>query len=198
MDNTTDVWQQYYQKALSRPHSSRTELAVSLNTSGLQVAVDCGCGTGSDIAFLSARGYQVHGFDVNSDSVSLCRERFAGDAQVSIFQAAFEDYAYPGSGVIIAHSSLFFADPASFEASWQAMASSLAAGGVFSGDFMGMEDSWATGYRTATAPMTRQQVTDLFAGFDIIQLHERNEQGITALGRTKQWHIFSVVAVKRS
>lgn len=196
MDNNTDVWQQYYQKALSRPHSARTELAVSLNTSGLQVAVDCGCGTGSDIAFLTERDYQVHGFDVNSDSVGLCRERFADDAQVSISQAAFEEYAYPRSGVMIAHSSLFFADPARFAATWKAMASSIVAGGVFSGDFMGMDDSWATGYRTATAPMTRQQVTELFSGFDIIELHERNEQGITALGRTKQWHILSVVAVK--
>lgn len=196
MDNT-DIWQQYYHKALSRAHSLRTELAVSLNTSGLKVAVDCGCGTGSDMAFLSARGYQVHGFDVNSDSVSLCRERFAGDGQVTVSQAAFEDYEYPAAGLMIAHSSLFFADPTRFASTRQAMASSLAVGGVFSGDFMGTDDSWASGYRSPTAPLTREQVTDLFASFDIIQLRERNEQGITALGRTKHWHMFSVVAIKR-
>lgn len=196
MDNT-DIWQQYYQKALSRAHSPRTERAVSLNTSGLNVAVDGGCGTGSDMAFLSARGYQVYGFDVHPDSVSLCRERFAGDGQVTVSQAAFEDYDYPACGLMIAHSSLFFADPTRFAATWQAMASSLAVGGVFSGDFMGTDDSWASGYRSPTAPLTREQVTDLFTGFDIIELHERNEQGITALGRTKHWHIFSVVAIKR-
>lgn len=195
--SNADIWQQYYEKALSRGHSPRTEMATSLNTSGLNVAVDCGCGTGSDMAFLSASGYQVHGFDVNPDSVSLCRKRFAGDGQVTVSQAAFEDYDYSTCGLMIAHSSLFFADPTRFAATWQAMASSLAVGGVFSGDFMGTDDSWASGYRSPTTPLTPAQVTKLFAGFDIIQLHERNEQGMTALGRNKHWHTFAVVAIKR-
>ncbi|MCW8348282.1 SAM-dependent methyltransferase, partial [Vibrio sp. ZSDZ65] len=49
MDKNTEIWRQYYDKALSRPHSKRTEFAVRLNESNLKVATDCGCGTGSDI-----------------------------------------------------------------------------------------------------------------------------------------------------
>ncbi len=49
MDDHSEIWRQYYRKALSKPHLKRTEFAIKLNESGLNVAIDCGCGTGSDI-----------------------------------------------------------------------------------------------------------------------------------------------------
>ncbi|EPW0993924.1 SAM-dependent methyltransferase, partial [Vibrio cholerae] len=30
MDKNTEIWRQYYEKALSRPHSKRTEFAAQL------------------------------------------------------------------------------------------------------------------------------------------------------------------------
>ena len=56
-----DVWQKYYQEVKNRKHLPRTEVAVRLNQSGLHVAVDCGCGTGSDIEFLAQNNYRVYG-----------------------------------------------------------------------------------------------------------------------------------------
>jgi len=35
-----------------------------LNNSGNKVAIDCGCGSGSDIEYLSNQHYQVYGFDI--------------------------------------------------------------------------------------------------------------------------------------
>jgi len=198
MDENTEIWQQYYEKALSRSHLPRTEFAVKLNASGLNIAIDCGCGTGSDIAFLDQQGYQVHGFDINPDSISICRDRFGNNPLIDISLASFEHFDYPQAGVITANSSLFFADPNLFDNTWQSMISSLQPDGVFAGDFMGVNDSWASGYRSPTAPLTKQQVVNLFENFDIIRFHERDERGQTALGKTKQWHIFSVVAIKRT
>lgn len=198
MDENRNVWRQFYEKSLKRPHSQRTEYSIALNESSCHVAIDCGCGAGSDIAYLISQGYQVHGFDLNPDCIAICNERFALDELVKISQASFENFAYPKSGAIIANSSLFFAEPTSFKKTWRSMISNLAIGGVFVGDFMGKHDSWASGYRSCTAPLTEQQVADLFLNFEIIKFHERNEFGKTSLGKTKKWHTYSVVAVKRA
>lgn len=84
MEDNTKIWREYYEQAISRPHLQRTELAVKLNQSRTRVAVDCGCGTGSDIQYLAQQGYQVHGFDVNSDATELCQARFVENALVEI------------------------------------------------------------------------------------------------------------------
>lgn len=197
MNENTEIWRQYYEKALNRKHSPRTEFAIKLNDSGVNVAIDCGCGTGSDIAYFEKQGYQVHGFDINPDSISICRDRFGNNALVDITRASFDNFDYPKSGVIVANSSLFFAEPEAFKKTWFSITSSLNVGGVFAGDFMGINDSWASGYRSSTMPLTKPQVTDLFVNFEVIRFHEHNEQGKTSLGKIKQWHTFSVIAVKR-
>ncbi len=71
-------------------------------------------------------------------------------------------------------------------------------GGVFAGDFMGYEDSWANQYRSPTTPLSSAEVNDLFEGFEIIRFHERDEKAKTALGKMKHWHTYSIVAIKRA
>lgn len=198
MDDNSATWREYYNKALSRSHATRTEFAVRLNESGLQVAVDCGCGAGSDIKYLASKGYQVNGFDNNSDSVSISHKRFANNSRIMISQASFEDFTYPDAGIVIANSSLYFADPSVLVDTWANIESSIVNGGVFAGDFMGINDSWAEGFRILTAPLTQSQIMDLFTNFDIIQLIERDGEGVTSMGKVKHWNTYSVVAVKRT
>ncbi len=198
MEKNADIWRQYYEKALTRKHKPRTELAVKLNTSNYKTATDCGCGTGSDIHYLSDLGYQVSGFDINEDALAICHERFADNALVEISHDSFEGYDYQNNGLVLANSSLYFAEPSEFQNTWIKISSSLAQGGVFAGDFMGVNDSWAAGYRSATNPMNKQQVLNLFDEFEIIEFHERDEKGRTAIGKIKHWHTFSVIAVKRA
>lgn len=198
MDENAEIWRQYYEKALSRPHSKRTEFAVRLNESNLKVATDCGCGTGSDIEYLVQQGYQVHGFDINPDSVAICRDRFGSMSLVDISASLFESFDYPKSGVVIANSSLFFADPNQFASTWSNIRSSIEIGGVFAGDFMGFKDSWANNYRSPTTSLSESEVKALFSDFEIVRFFERNETAKTSLGRMKHWHTYSVVAVKRT
>lgn len=195
-ENHSDTWRRFYEESLSRPHHSRTEFAVTLNRSSSRLATDCGCGTGSDIQYLSASGYQVHGFDGNTDSVAICRDRFGADDSVFLTRATFEEFVYPKVGIVIANSSLFFADPTRFQATWQRIASSIEKGGVFAGDFMGPKDDWASNYRSSTTPLTEKQVRALFSDFNIVRFHERDEKGTTAIGNQKHWHTYSLVAVK--
>jgi len=196
MDNNSDIWREYYQKALTRPHAKRTEFALSLNESSSKVAIDCGCGVGSDIDYMLQQGYQVHGFDINSDSIAICRDRFGGNPLADVSQHSFENYDYPQCGVVIANSSLFFAEPEAFDTTWQKIESCLVKGGVFAGDFMGTKDSWANNYRSPTTPLSESRVRSLFDNFEIIRFFERDEQAKTSLGRLKHWHTYSVVAVK--
>ena len=198
MDENTQNWRKFYEKALSRPHSKRTELAIKLNQSGVTVAVDCGCGTGSDIDYLEQQRYQVYGFDVNPDSIKICRDRFKTKPLVDITKSSFELYDYPHSGVVIANSSLFFADPTHFNRAWEKVEKSIEIGGVFAGDFMGVKDSWASNFRQPTTPLSEQQVRALFVNFEIIRFIERDEISETTIGILKHWHTYSVVAVKRA
>ena len=198
MENNDKIWRKYYQKVLSKAHEPRTKFAVKLNKSKLKIAIDMGCGTGSDSAYMAQLSYQVHSFDINSESISICQERFKNDPQITISKSSFENYDYPTCGVIIANSSLFFADPNQFQTTWERIIASIEIGGVFTGDFMGINDSWAKGYRSSTTPMTRTAVEALFDRFEIIRFHERDELGKTAIGKTKHWHTFSVVAIKRT
>ncbi|MEI8610077.1 class I SAM-dependent methyltransferase [Enterovibrio sp. Hal110] len=196
MDEHSDIWRKFYEKALLRPHLKRTEFVVRLNESRSNVAIDCGCGTGSDIAFLEKQSYQVYGFDVNPEAIAICRDRFQGTSLVEISEASFESYDYPTAGIVLANSSLFFADPSQFDRTWDKIKSSIEIGGVFAGDFMGEKDSWASNYRSPTTPLSERAVRALFSGFEIVRFFERDENAKTSLGKVKHWHTYSVVAVR--
>ena len=133
-----------------------------------------------------------------ADSVAICRERFGSKSLVDISESSFESFDYPKSGVVIANSSLFFADPNQFASTWSNIRSSIEIGGMFGGDFMGFKDSWANNYRSPTTSLSESEVKALFLGFEIVRFFERDEKAKTSLGRMKHWHTYSVVAVKRT
>lgn len=198
MNENRQLWQQYYDKALSRKHSPRTALAASLNKSSSRSAVDCGCGTGSDIHYLDQIGYRVHGFDINPDSVHICQTRFANNSLIDISCNSFEDYDYPPCGLLIANASLYFSDPGHFPATWARISASIEPGGVFAGDFMGLNDSWVANSQHQINAMTESQILALFEQFEVVRFQEHDEPGTTALGRPKHWHTFSVVAIRQA
>jgi trans-aconitate methyltransferase len=197
MDENSKAWSQYYQQALQRKHALRTEYCAKLNESGLKIAVDCGCGAGSDVAYLLGINYSVYAFDVSKEAISICAERFAPFHRINLQVSDFENYSYPKCGLIVANSSLYFADPKRFQDTWLKMVSSLEVGGVFAGDFMGERDDWANGFKQVTNPLTKHQIMNLFCDFEVVTFRERDENGLTSLGQAKHWHTFIVIAIKR-
>ncbi|HDM8154254.1 class I SAM-dependent methyltransferase [Vibrio harveyi] len=191
-------WRKFYEKSLNRPHSKRTERAVKLDESRTKVAIDCGCGTGSDIRYLNSKNYEVFGFDINADSIAICRDRFGGETRVHVVQSSFSDFQYVDASLIVANASLFFIDPTQFQSVWSSIDASLAKGGVFAGDFMGKNDSWVNDFHTPLTTLTKNELLNLFSNFEIIELTERDEDGQTMVGESKHWHIYSVVAIKRT
>lgn len=196
MNKNKDVWQKFYEKTLARKHHPRTERAVEEDKTGLHKAIDCGCGTGADMAYLARAGYQVSGFDVTLDAIDICKQRFKGSTAIKVTQASFENYTYSQTSLIIANASLFFAQSDHFQQTWLKLISSLVSGGVFSGDFMGIKDDWSKEHTHPITSLTKSQVIGLFEGFNIIDFHERDEPGKTRIGTNKHWHTYSVIAVK--
>lgn len=192
------IWAEYYKHALALPHSKLTKAAVELNESGLNAATDCGCGTGADIEFLLENGYQVHGFDKQHESIAICQQRFNNNDEVQLATATFEGYAYKKAGVLLALSSLYFADSGVFSKTWSAMTSSIAKGGVFAGTFLGYDDDWVKAIPERVCPVSDADLSTMFEGFEVIKMEELKEQGNTLVGNQKFWHKYAVLAIKRS
>ena len=192
-----EQWQQFYQKTLSRPHHTRTELAANTDNRSINVAIDCGCGSGADTAYLADQGYQVIGFDINREAIEICQTRFEYEPWVKVHESSFEDFNYPMASLIIANASLFFAKPDEFYLTWLKLTGSLEKGGVFAGDFLGLNDDWAKAHSMPITALSKSQVFMLFEDFDVIEFHERDEIGSTQLGKKKHWHTYSVIAIKK-
>ena len=194
---TSDPWQPYLQKSLNKPSNPVTTAAAEFNHSGLDCAVDVGCGAGNDSAVLLDLGYQVAAYDGSAEAVRICTERFASEPRFVIEQARFETYNYPKAGLVVAFSSLFFCEPDYFDLAWANLSSAIQPGGVFVGHFLGPEDDWARGYRLPTCPLSKDRVLSLFADFHIHTYKEQNEIGSTRLGFDKHWHTHQLLAIKR-
>ncbi|WP_104024136.1 class I SAM-dependent methyltransferase [Vibrio hyugaensis] len=191
-------WNEYYQKVAKQPHRPNVERAANLLALNNKTAIDAGCGTGRDSNYLLNQGFTVHAFDAHEDAVETCLTRFEGNPCFYISQSCFSDFHYPQCSLFIASASLFFCPSEEFDNVWQKIDAALMSGGVFCGDLLGVKDSWveAESHPNISA-FTKSQVDALFEGYDIIHFHERDEDGTTAVGNTKHWHMFSITAVKR-
>ena len=88
-----------------------------------------------------------------------------------------------------------FCRPAHFDQLWNRIATSLRDGGRVSGHLFGDRDGWAS--EAGMSFHTRSDVEQLLRGFVAERLEEVEEDGRTAVGEPKHWHVFHVVARKR-
>ena len=198
MGSMTD---RYYQKRLQKSHSKILETAITHNSSASLVAVDCGCGVGNDARYLVEQGYTVHAFDNDARAIEQCRtvsvSGVAKDA-LHLYRASFEDFPFPKAGFIVANSALFFCLEQYFDSVWQRIEHALEPGGVFCGDFLGVED--ATNHPRNPNPtkfLTQVQLQQMLGNFNVIGIKERKGLQPTMTGREKYWHAFTVIAQKR-
>lgn len=166
--------------------------------------MDCGCGAGSDIAYLRRHGFRVYAFDIEPEAIARCEARFGDDSEVVLEQASFSDFRFPPASLIVADASLFFCAEKDFCSVWQELSTALLPGGIFAGSFLGPEDDMAQpdcdGVRfwPTVSVLDERRVRSLFRAFDILTFAEHKTAGNLASNRhATAWHIFSVVARKR-
>ena len=201
----TDEVLEYYTVTENRQPREPLVKAVSLlpSSSGNDVAIDCGCGAGSTIAYLRDQGLTVHGFDLEAESIERCQRRFSNDPSVHLTQASFSDFNYPAANLIVADASLFFCPRSDFPNVWDKISNALQPGGVFFGGFLGPNDTMATDLydRDAFWPdvctFTEPELRPFFKDFEIAEWVEHEIDGKTAQGEDHHWHIFAVIAIRR-
>ncbi|MEX2332815.1 MAG: class I SAM-dependent methyltransferase [Pseudohongiella sp.] len=191
----------YFDATEGRETRADLKQAVRL-VEGPRVAIDCGCGAGSDIAFLRENDFVVHAFDIEQEAVARCQKRFNGDSSVTVSCDSFNSFEYPRASLVVADASLFFCPEKEFHEVWGKIAQSLYPDGVFVGSFLGPEATMAgPDYdRAAFWPdvlvATEDNVRSWLEGFRIVSFTEHRTSGTTVNGTPHNWHIFAVVAVK--
>lgn len=64
------------------------------------------------------------------------------------------------------------------------------------GSFFGKKDSWNLKNNNMKF-FDKEEVYTLFEDFEIICFYEKDEDGTTAIGKKKHWHIYYVIAKKK-
>ncbi len=80
-----------------------------------------------------------------------------------------------------------------FSAVFSRLKNSLKPGGIFVGQFFGVNDSWNTAESVMTF-FTREQAHAQLAGLELLEFIEEDQDGATADGTPKHWHVYHVVA----
>jgi len=194
-------WSAYYDAVRNRPPRETLVQALALSAAHefgavKRLAIDLGCGSGMDTFALLQHGWRVLAIDRQPEASEQVRAGTPPEyqAHLEVRRAAFEELALPPADLINASFSLPFCHPQHFGALWATITSALNPGGYFAGHFFGNRDGWA---HIATMTFhTAGQVQALLQGFDRENVQELEEDGTTALGEPKHWHVFSVVARK--
>ena len=159
-------------------------------------AVDLGCGDGRDTVELVRRGWRVLAIDSEASAIERleARDDLADRELLTTRCARMEDATWPEADLVNSSFALPLCPPQRFPALWQRIIESIRVGGRFAGQFYGPHDDWA---KTGITIVTRGALDVFFAAFDFERLDEVDEDGETAPGKPKHWHIFHVVARKR-
>lgn len=194
----TDDWGSYYDVA--EQGAPRTTLLQALDLFDAEppverFAVDLGCGEGRDTAELLRRGWRVLAIDAEPDAITrlLSRPEAAGDQLVTMV-SSFEGAVWPEAALVNASYALPFCPSDAFPEVWERIVASLPPGGRFCGQLFGDRDEWASDPTLTT--LAREDVEQLLEPFEAERLDEIEEDGQTALGAPKHWHLFHVVARK--
>lgn len=192
MKNKKD-WSEYYKITKTNPPSKLLVKAITHVTSRYN-AIDIGGGALKDTCYLLNQGFEVT--VVDKSPLMMIEAEKVQNEKLHPFVSSFEDFNFPENQFDIASSifALPFTDPKYFDLVIFKIKQSVKKGGVFCGHFFGINDDWSTNEKMTFH--TRDQIEKFFEGFQIIALDEIEEEGKTANGNPKHWHIFEVIAIK--
>ncbi len=162
------------------------------------IANDIGCGHGADTLELLKRGWKVNAFDSESEGLLILKESVNNNwlDRLTIFNQKFENIIMPDCNLVNASYSLPFCSPDNFKELWNKILICIKNNGRFTGNFFGENDEWS--FNKKMTFHCKKEIAELFDNFNVEYFHERDEDGATAEGTPKHWHVFSVIAKKIS
>lgn len=186
-----EPWAEYFEATADRPPHAIFDLLDPLLPPGGGDAIDLGCGAGRGTFRLLERGLRVTATDQSAEAIERIRAKAPPDAPLSLICAPFQDLALDSYDVVVACFSLFFLPPPEFALFWPRVKASVRPGGVFAGQFLGVNDEWKGRGYTVHDKAAAEALLD---GFEVLHFEEDEEDGSTATGEAKHWHVFHVIA----
>jgi tellurite methyltransferase len=172
-----------------------------------RLAVDLGCGSGTESLELLRRGWRVVATDAFPAAIESLEHRVGeGRERLEARLASFESIAAQGlpierGGASLVHAgfSLPFCPPDRFGPLWQEILRWLRPGAFFVGQFFGAREPIVLEAppRTATAH-DEPELRRLLQGFELRRFEEVDRPGENAYGEAKHWHLFHVIASRRA
>ncbi len=194
-------WSEYYKnKSNLEPRETLVkvmELFEKENSrDGQLFAIDIGCGHGVDTLYLLKKNWKVLAIDKEAEGLKILSESVLPSHRQNFRMSmqSFEDLKLGKCNLLNASYCIPFCKPEYFYRLWDEIENSILRGGRFAGNFFGLNDSWAI--NKAMTFLSETDVRKLFTKFTIEIFEERDEDGTTAIGETKHWHVYSVIARK--
>lgn len=189
---TTPRWARFYDFTKGSPPWPLLVRAASLAPSKGR-ALDLGAGAGRDTRYLLEQGFQVTAVDAEPRSVALLSA--LPQTRLRVVQSSFEDFTFDVAAydLISAQFALPFIPRDRFADVFARLKAALVPGGVFAGQFFGVNDEWNTPERDMTF-LTRAEAEALLSDLETVELSEEDADGHTADGSPKHWHIFHILA----
>jgi SAM-dependent methyltransferase len=188
-------WVGYYDSQVGRePRELLREALHSFDREDrVGMAVDLGCGDGTDTAELIAHGWTVLAIDAQEEAIRRVHEKVPPDGAplLTTIVSPMEDATIPASDLVFASFSLPFCRPGAFPGLWERLRWSLHPGGRFAGELFGDRDSWASDPEMTFHDAGAAQA--LFDGWEVESFEEEEEDG-EAFDGPKHWHVFHVIA----
>ncbi|WP_162894753.1 class I SAM-dependent methyltransferase [Rhizobium terrae] len=184
-------WKAYQQRtADGRPRETLERALKLFEKPGL--AIDLGCGAGRDTRALLQSGFHVTALDGETSALVKLRQQLPEEARerLTIVRDTFETMNLAKADLINASYCLPFVDPARAEVVWKNIENALPRGGVFSGQFFGVNDDWAT---SGLWILARAKLEEMLSTWEVVWCREEDTQGMTAMGAEKHWHVYHVV-----
>jgi SAM-dependent methyltransferase len=188
-------WDEYYRAIEGR--SPRPLFVDALKfAAGPGVAVDVGCGDGTETLALLADGWTVFATDAAPEAIVRLRSSVPAEAagRLTAVVAPFHELELPPADFVYAGLSLPFCAPGHFDEAWRRITDAVRPAGILAVHLFGPRDSWS-GAPDMTFH-TRAEVEALLDGFETRSLVEQDEDG-QAVSGPKHWHVFHVIAAKR-
>jgi SAM-dependent methyltransferase len=197
-------WATYYEQVADREPRQLLLDALALvdehgpaRTGGRpRTAVDLGAGAGTEVLALLRVGWRVHAVDLTPQSIERVRARAqeAGlSERLTTSVRAFEDVReLPPAELVHSSFSLSYCPPQAFDATWEVVTEAVVPGGWLAVTLFGDRDDFAGNVTVTT--LAEGDVRARLDGWDLHRWDVVDEDGVTAAGEAKRWHVMTVVA----
>lgn len=187
--------EKYYEETMNnKPSALIRKFFINNYNKKLQgnAAIDLGCGVGNDTAFLLDKGFKVTAIDQEEPVNELIKNKNLNEENLKIIIDDFSKIEISNNDLLLANFSLFFVKE-NFDKFIEKLLDNINSKGFFVGNFLGKEDDWSE-IRTT---VKKEKLLEYFKDFEIVYFSEEKYYKDTANGKSKFWHVYTVIAQKK-